>query len=93
MQLDGQGELWFGLKFSDNFDTSNMQRKISSNGEEGLQVGLSPGLRIGRTTVLQSLRSNGQKHMALALQMYHGCRRCLCWPVGDMPGKTCPNWG
>ena len=93
MQLDGQGEPRFAHKVFDNFSTENLWLKISSIGKEWMQVGLSTELRVGGTTLLQSLGSNGQKHMALALQRYHGCRRCLCWVVGDIPGETFPNCG
>ena len=93
MQLDGQGDPRFAHKVSNNFDTTNLWLKINSTGEEWLQVGLSPGLTIGRTTLLQSLRSNGTMHMVLALQMDHGWKRCLCCAGEDLPGKTCPNLG
>ena len=34
MQLDGQGELWFGQKSIGKFDTTNLWLNIGSNGED-----------------------------------------------------------
>src|SRR4051812_38959547 len=91
--LNGQEDHRFDQKFTDKLDAANLGKKIRSHVEKRGHVRLSPGLRIGSTMVLLSLRSNGQMHMALPLQMYHGGRKCLCWFGEIHKVKLAQIWG